>query len=226
MFLDESTSAMDEGLELMLYRLLRAELPDTILVSVSHRDTVEQHHDRQLELLGDGAWRLDRLVHRRVDPSKRLPAAGRGTLPGMDMFTPTLDWGNEWLTSLWWIAKAWAIAAVATMVVLVLIGRFTTWGRQFWRITGAYFTGRASIKVWALAGGAAAVGDHRRAARRCCFSYQGNDLSTSFQVVAAGLGERRRGGQELRRATASGCRSASSASWRPSTSRGSCWTCS
>jgi putative ATP-binding cassette transporter len=58
-FLDESTSAMDEGLEMMLYRLLRAELPDSILVSVSHRETVEQHHDRQLELLGAGGWRLD-----------------------------------------------------------------------------------------------------------------------------------------------------------------------
>lgn len=60
-FLDESTSAMDEGLELMLYRLIREELPESILVSVSHRDTVEQHHDRQLELLGDGGWRLDRI---------------------------------------------------------------------------------------------------------------------------------------------------------------------
>jgi putative ATP-binding cassette transporter len=60
-FLDESTSAMDEGLELMLYRLLRVELPDSILVSVSHRETVEQHHDRQLELLGAGGWRLDRV---------------------------------------------------------------------------------------------------------------------------------------------------------------------
>jgi putative ATP-binding cassette transporter len=44
-----------------LYQLLRAELPDTILVSVSHRETVEQHHDRQLELLGGGRWRLDRV---------------------------------------------------------------------------------------------------------------------------------------------------------------------
>jgi putative ATP-binding cassette transporter len=52
---------MDEGLELMLYRLLRVELPDSILVSVSHRETVEQHHDRQLELLGAGGWRLDRV---------------------------------------------------------------------------------------------------------------------------------------------------------------------
>ena len=62
MFLDESTSAMDEGLELMLYRLVRAELPEMILVSVSHRATVEQFHARQLELLGDGQWRLDTLT--------------------------------------------------------------------------------------------------------------------------------------------------------------------
>jgi putative ATP-binding cassette transporter len=61
-FLDESTSAMDEGLELMLYELIRSELPDAILVSVSHRDTVEQHHNQQLQLLGDGQWRLDRLT--------------------------------------------------------------------------------------------------------------------------------------------------------------------
>ena len=60
-FLDESTSAMDEGLELMLYELIRAELPKTILVSVSHRATVEQFHGRQLELVGGGEWRLDPL---------------------------------------------------------------------------------------------------------------------------------------------------------------------
>jgi vitamin B12/bleomycin/antimicrobial peptide transport system ATP-binding/permease protein len=58
-FFDESTSAMDEGLELMLYRLVRETLPDSIVVSVSHRDTVEQHHERQLELRGDGSWELE-----------------------------------------------------------------------------------------------------------------------------------------------------------------------
>ncbi|WP_328356785.1 ABC transporter ATP-binding protein/permease [Mycobacterium sp. NBC_00419] len=60
-FLDESTSAMDEGLELMLYQKLRDELPATIIVSISHRATIEQFHGRRLELLGDGDWRLDRV---------------------------------------------------------------------------------------------------------------------------------------------------------------------
>jgi vitamin B12/bleomycin/antimicrobial peptide transport system ATP-binding/permease protein len=55
---DEATSAMDEGLELTMYRLLRAELPDTVLVSVSHRSTVESHHQQRLQLLGEGRWQL------------------------------------------------------------------------------------------------------------------------------------------------------------------------
>jgi putative ATP-binding cassette transporter len=57
-FVDEATSAMDEGLELTMYRLLRAELPGTVLVSVSHRSTVESHHQQRLELLGEGRWQL------------------------------------------------------------------------------------------------------------------------------------------------------------------------
>ena len=104
----------------------------------------------------------------------------------MDMWTPTLDWSNEWLTSLWWIVKAWALAALSTMIILTLIGRFTTWGRQFWRVTGAYFTGRSSIVVWAwLAGLLLSVILGVRLS--VLLSYYGNDLSTSFQVVAAGL---------------------------------------
>jgi putative ATP-binding cassette transporter len=57
-FLDEATSALDEGLEFALYQLLRTELPDCVVVSVSHRPTIEQHHRQELHLLGGGEWRL------------------------------------------------------------------------------------------------------------------------------------------------------------------------
>ncbi|WP_156689972.1 ABC transporter ATP-binding protein/permease [Mycobacterium sp. Marseille-P9652] len=57
-FLDEATSALDEGLEFALYQLLRSELPECVVVSVSHRPTVEQHHRQELHLLGGGEWRL------------------------------------------------------------------------------------------------------------------------------------------------------------------------
>ncbi|KAA1251861.1 ABC transporter ATP-binding protein/permease [Mycobacterium simiae] len=65
-FLDESTSALDSGLEFALYELLRTELPDCIVVSVSHRPALERLHDQQLELLGGGPWRLG--------PVKKEPA--------------------------------------------------------------------------------------------------------------------------------------------------------
>ena len=65
-------------------------------------------------------------------------------------FAPTLDWSREWLSSTLWVLGAFALTAVCMAVVLILLGRFTEFGRQFWRVTGAYFTGRASAKVWAL----------------------------------------------------------------------------
>lgn len=103
------------------------------------------------------------------------------------MFTPTLDWGTEVWTSLAWIAKAWLIAVVATLTILVLIIRYTEWGRQFWRITGDYFRGPASVKVWAwLAALMLSVIIGVRLT--VLLSYYGNDMMTSFQVIAAGLG--------------------------------------
>lgn len=59
-FLDEATSAMDEGLEDAMYRLVREQLPHTRLVSVGHRSTLSKHHAWQLVLKGkgSGAWEL------------------------------------------------------------------------------------------------------------------------------------------------------------------------
>ena len=105
----------------------------------------------------------------------------------MEMFTPTLDWGSELWTSLMWIVQAWLIAAAVTEAVLVLIARFTTWGKQFWRITGAYFTGSASIKVW-LWLSAILLAVITGVRLEVLLSYQSNDMLTSFQVVAAGVG--------------------------------------
>jgi vitamin B12/bleomycin/antimicrobial peptide transport system ATP-binding/permease protein len=59
-FLDEATSALDDGLAFSLYELLRTELPQTIVVSVTHQGAVEDLHEQHLRLLGDGAWRLER----------------------------------------------------------------------------------------------------------------------------------------------------------------------
>ena len=62
-FLDEATSAVDEGMEAALYELLRAELPDAVLVSVGHRSTLTRFHAERLELVGEGGWQVATLSH-------------------------------------------------------------------------------------------------------------------------------------------------------------------
>lgn len=105
----------------------------------------------------------------------------------MESFVPTLDWGHELWTSLVWVARGWVIAAIATLAIMVLIARFTTWGRQFWRITGGYFKGPESVKVWLwLAALLLSVIVGVRLS--VLFTFQGSDMMTSFQVVASGLG--------------------------------------
>jgi len=101
------------------------------------------------------------------------------------MFTPSLDWGNEVVASLIWVAKAWAISAAVTLPVLVLLARFTTWGRQFWRITGPYFTGRHSIAVWAMVG-VLLMSVMVSVRMDVLFSYYGNDQYSALQVAFEG----------------------------------------
>ena len=57
-FLDEATSAVDEGIEHMLYELIRSELPETIVVSVGHRSSLDTMHAGRLELTGGGEWTI------------------------------------------------------------------------------------------------------------------------------------------------------------------------
>lgn len=104
-----------------------------------------------------------------------------------ETFTPTLDWGSELVTSALWLARAWAIAMIVTLVVLALFARYTTWGRQFWRITGDYFRGRESVPVWALFGVLMlmVMVDVRLSV---LFSYQSNDQFSALQAAFEGEG--------------------------------------
>lgn len=57
-FLDEATASMDEGLEDNMYRLLKERLPNTTVISVGHRSTLQAFHQQQLMILGNGEWRF------------------------------------------------------------------------------------------------------------------------------------------------------------------------
>ena len=105
----------------------------------------------------------------------------------METFTPSLNWGDELITSLLWVAKAWVIAALCTVAILALLARFTTWGRQFWRISGDYFTGRESIPVWSWLGAllALVMTDVRLGV---LFSYQSNDQFSALQTAFSAEG--------------------------------------
>ncbi len=50
LFLDESTSALDEPLEDRVYRAIRETLPTTTIVSIGHRSSLIGNHDRRMEM--------------------------------------------------------------------------------------------------------------------------------------------------------------------------------
>ena len=49
-FLDETTSALDETTEYLLYQTIKERLPEMIILSVGHRSTLQQFHNKQLKL--------------------------------------------------------------------------------------------------------------------------------------------------------------------------------
>ena len=105
----------------------------------------------------------------------------------MEMYEPSLDWANEIPHSLLWACKAWVFTAIGTLVVLVLLARYTVWGRQFWRVTGDYFRGRASASVWAWLG--VLLFSTLIAVRLdVLLSYFTNDLYSSLQTAFEGNG--------------------------------------
>ena len=122
----------------------------------------------------------------------------------MEMYTPSLDWGRAIPEALLWAGKAWLITAVLTVIVLMLVARFTIWGRQFWRVTGGYFTGRDSVLVWAWLG--VLLFSVLISVRiQVLLSYQSNDLYSSLQVAFEGGGA---GNEAVRQSGIDGFRTA------------------
>jgi putative ATP-binding cassette transporter len=54
LFLDEATASLDEPSEAALYRLLEDKLPDTTIISIGHRNTLDALHQRKVSLTRSG----------------------------------------------------------------------------------------------------------------------------------------------------------------------------
>jgi len=54
LFLDEATASLDEPSEAELYNLLGTKLPQTTIVSIGHRSTLEAFHQRRVVMVRDG----------------------------------------------------------------------------------------------------------------------------------------------------------------------------
>ena len=54
LFLDEATASLDEPSETALYSLLTGKLPQTTIVSIGHRSTLDAFHQRNITMVRDG----------------------------------------------------------------------------------------------------------------------------------------------------------------------------
>ncbi len=105
---------------------------------------------------------------------------------GPKPFKPSIDWSAAFIDSVRWIAIAWVISAVCTVAVLMLVRYLTVWGRQYWRITGDYFTGRHAVRVW-LWLGVLLLLVLFSVRLNVLFSFQQNDLYTALQKAFEGI---------------------------------------
>jgi putative ATP-binding cassette transporter len=118
-----------------------------------------------------------------VVPGRAPPHRRGGPL---EKFKPSIDWGNQVVESVWWILEAWAISAACVLVIGFLLIRYTTWAKRFWDVTGAYFTGRASLPVWGVLAVLlfSVILEVRIAV---LLSYYNNDLYSALQVAVQGM---------------------------------------
>jgi putative ATP-binding cassette transporter len=105
----------------------------------------------------------------------------------LNTYHPSVDWGNELVHSAMWILTAWAISAVCVYTVGVVLIRHTVWARQFWRITGDYFTGPDAVPVWSVLG-VLLLSVITAVRLEVLVSYYNNDLYSALQTAFQGAG--------------------------------------
>ena len=105
----------------------------------------------------------------------------------METFKPSIDWGNELAASASWVAIAWVVSASSLLVIGVLLRRYTAWGGRFWRVTGGYFVGAASVPVWGMLATMllSVILEVRITVLQ---SYLNNDLYSTLQMAFEGVG--------------------------------------
>ena len=59
LFMDEATSSLDAAAEAELFAMLKRELPETTLVSITHREALARLHDRILRVSPEGVCALE-----------------------------------------------------------------------------------------------------------------------------------------------------------------------
>jgi putative ATP-binding cassette transporter len=57
-----------------------------------------------------------------------------------------INWSTEWLTSLLWLLRTYALTLVGFFLIAWLLIKRTRWGRQFWRLSAEYF--RPRQRTW------------------------------------------------------------------------------
>ena len=57
-----------------------------------------------------------------------------------------MDYGQEAITSLFWVLQTLAITALIFSFGIFLLVRFSRWGKQFWQFAGGYLSPKRSVK--------------------------------------------------------------------------------
>lgn len=86
LFMDEATSALDERSESSLYRVLNARLPHSSIISIGHRSSLAQFHQRRIEIDAQPGDLKPRIATDRTAADKACMAerpAARNALQGV-----------------------------------------------------------------------------------------------------------------------------------------------